>query len=207
MEFYQGLLLISVVHLLAAASPGPDFVLVSQHSLSYGKRAGLWCSLGIALGLSIHIMYSILGLAAFIANSSNLLWIIKLLGGVYLIYLGIQGLRAKATLSSSELKPHSQSQIRPSKSLALGFACNLLNPKAPIYFVALFTSVLSPTMPWQQLVIYGVWIMCLQWLWFAFITHLLCHRFINQRMQRMGHHVERLFGLAMLILGIKVLRS
>ncbi len=206
MEFYQGLLIISAVHLLAAASPGPDFVLISQHSLSYGKRAGLWCSLGIALGLSIHIIYSILGLATLIANSSNLLWAIKLLGGSYLIYLGIQGLRSKAHKATAT-NHHPLKHIAPSKSLALGFACNVLNPKAPIYFVALFTSVLSANMPWQQLVIYGLWIMCLQWLWFALITHLLCHRLINQRIQRIGHHIERLFGIAMLILGIKILRS
>ncbi len=93
MDLYQGLLLITSIHLLAAATPGPDFVLVSQQTLSNGKRGGLLCSLGIALGLSIHILYSSLGLAAIIANSSSALWAIKLLGGGYLIYLGIGGLR------------------------------------------------------------------------------------------------------------------
>ena len=93
MDLYQGLLLITSIHLLAAATPGPDFVLVSQQTLSNGKRGRLLCSLGIALGLSIHILYSSLGLAAIIANSSSALWAIKLLGGGYLIYLGIGGLR------------------------------------------------------------------------------------------------------------------
>ena len=56
MDLYQGLILITSIHLLAAAAPGPDFVLVSQQTLSNGKRAGLLCSLGIALGLSVHIL-------------------------------------------------------------------------------------------------------------------------------------------------------
>ena len=95
MELIQGLLVITSIHLLAAASPGPDFVLVSQQTLSNGKKAGLLCSIGIALGLSIHILYSAFGLAAIIANSTTALWAIKLLGGSYLIFLGIKGLRAK----------------------------------------------------------------------------------------------------------------
>ena len=96
MDLYQGLLLITTIHLLAAAAPGPDFVLVSQQTLSNGQRTGLLCSLGIALGLSVHILYSSFGLAAIIANSSSALWGIKILGGGYLITLGIRGLKARA---------------------------------------------------------------------------------------------------------------
>ena len=95
MEFWHGFLLITSVHLLAAASPGPDFVLVSQQTLAKGRRTGLICSLGITLGLSVHIIYSVLGLATVIAHSQPLLTAIKWLGGGYLIYLGWQGIQAK----------------------------------------------------------------------------------------------------------------
>ncbi|WP_372843123.1 LysE family translocator, partial [Psychrobacter sp.] len=96
MEFWHGFLLITSVHLLAAASPGPDFVLVSQQTLAKGRRTGLICSLGITLGLAVHIIYSVLGLATVIAHSQPLLTAIKWLGGSYLIYLGWQGIQAKA---------------------------------------------------------------------------------------------------------------
>lgn len=95
MEFWHGFLLITGVHLLAAASPGPDFVLVSQQTLSKGRRTGLICSLGITFGLGIHIIYSVLGLATVIAHSQPLLTTIKWLGGGYLMYLGWQGIQAK----------------------------------------------------------------------------------------------------------------
>ena len=95
MEFWHGFLLITSVHLLAAASPGPDFVLVSRETLTKGRRTGLICSLGITLGLAVHIIYSVLGLAAVIAHSQPLLTAIKWLGGAYLIYLGWQGIGAK----------------------------------------------------------------------------------------------------------------
>ncbi len=207
MAFWQGFLLITTVHLLAAASPGPDFVLVSQHTLKYGRKAGLWCSLGIALGLSVHIIYSVLGLATVVANSTTLLWWIKLLGGCYLIYLGFIGLRSKARPVTMQTNRSHSVNLSVKKSLSMGFACNVLNPKAPIYFIAVFTVVLSPDLPWYQLAIYGVWMMLLQWCWFAFVTALLSLPALNQRFQTIGHWIDRVFGAAMIVLGIKVLRS
>ena len=206
MDLYQGLLLITSIHLLAAATPGPDFVLVTQQTLANGKRAGLLCSLGIALGLSIHILYSSLGLAAIIANSSSALWAIKLLGGGYLIYLGICGLRARANRADAiTLEPTAKQPAL--KTIGLGFLCNALNPKAPIYFVSLFTIVLSQDTPAQHLLIYGLWMMLLQLAWFAFLTVPLSRPLMTSKFQRMGHWIDRVAGGAMLLLGIKVLAT
>ncbi|REL29469.1 LysE family translocator [Thalassotalea euphylliae] len=209
MGLFEGLLLITTIHLLAAASPGPDFVLVSQQTLAHGKKTGLLCSLGIALGLAVHIVYSSLGLAAIIANSETILWGIKLLGGSYLIYLGIQGLKAKQTnvIDNSALSAQVSPQLSNSKTLAKGFLCNALNPKAPIYFVALFTMVLSPAMPLYQLAIYGAWMMILQFAWFATVVILLSRPRINKQFQQFGHWLDRVLGGAMLLMGIKVITS
>jgi threonine efflux protein len=208
MELLQGLLLISSIHLLAAASPGPDFVLVSQQTLSHGKKAGFMCSIGIALGLSIHIIYSALGLAAVIANSATTLWVIKILGGCYLLYLGIQGLRAKASTQISN-KPDSKPSMKRSslKNIGVGFLCNALNPKAPIYFVALFTVVLSPDLPLLHLVIYGLWMMAIQLAWFSSVVVLLSQPIINEKFQRLGHWIDRILGGAMILIGLKILTS
>jgi RhtB (resistance to homoserine/threonine) family protein len=204
MDLYQGLLLITSIHLLAAAAPGPDFVLVSQQTLSNGKRAGLLCSLGIALGLSIHILYSSLGLAAIIASSSSALWGIKILGGGYLIYLGLSGLKTRARRAeTSTIEVVAERSTL--KIIGLGFLCNALNPKAPIYFVSLFTIVLSQDTPAQYLLIYGLWMMVLQLAWFSLLSLLLSRPSVTQKFQRMGHWIDRIAGSAMLLLGIKVL--
>ena len=206
MDLAQGLIIITSVHLLAAASPGPDFVLVSQQTLSNGKRAGLLCSLGIALGLSVHILYSAFGLAAVIANSASAIWVIKLLGGSYLIYLGVSGLRARACNTETIVTDgvDGQSDL---KTIGLGFLCNALNPKAPIYFISLFTIVLSENTPAQHLLIYGLWMMVLQFAWFSFLTILLSRPMVMDRFQALGHWIDRVAGGAMLLLGIKVLVS
>ena len=206
MELIQGLILISSIHLLAAASPGPDFVLVSQQTLSNGKKAGLMCSIGIALGLSIHITYSAFGLAAVIANSSSALWAIKVLGGGYLIYLGIKGLKAKpANITESNVTTPTKYSAK--KSIGVGFLCNALNPKAPIYFVSLFTVVLSPDMPLYQIAIYGVWIMVIQFAWFSLLVGILSRPSINIRFKKYSHWIDRVLGGAMIALGIKVIAT
>ena len=249
MEFWHGFLLITSVHLLAAASPGPDFVLVSQQTLAKGRRTGLICSVGITLGLSIHIIYSVLGLATVIAHSQPLLTAIKWLGGSYLIYLGWQGIQAKANkpldsanaadatdaaisvsqdtiakqttstkhtvLSDKGISTKKYSTKKPPtdiKSTAAilrrGFFCNVFNPKAPVYFVAIFTLVLSPDIPLWQLAIYGVWMMVLQLAWFSTVVMLLSIPAINRRFQRFEHWIDRVLGSAMIVLGLNlILRS
>ncbi|NLJ13558.1 LysE family translocator [Denitrificimonas caeni] len=206
MDLLQGLIVITSIHLLAAASPGPDFVLVSQQTLSNGKKAGLMCSIGIALGLAIHIVYSSLGLATVIANSANALWVIKILGGGYLLYLGVQGLRSRPT-SGQELVAQTAVKYSARKGIGVGFLCNALNPKAPIYFVSLFTVVLSPDMPLYQLAIYGGWMMLIQLAWFSTVVMLLSRPAVNAQFKKCGHWLERILGGAMIALGLKVIAT
>ena len=219
MEFWHGFLLITSVHLLAAASPGPDFVLVSQQTLAKGRRTGLICSLGITLGLAVHIIYSVLGLATLIAHSQPLLTAIKWLGGSYLVYLGWQGIQAKAKKPvDSTVAIDSDADISIKKAsidtsstasiLRRGFFCNVFNPKAPVYFVAIFTLVLSPGIPLWQLATYGVWMMVLQMAWFSTVVMLLSIPAIHRRFQRFEHWIDRVLGTAMIVLGLNlILRS
>jgi RhtB (resistance to homoserine/threonine) family protein len=206
MDLWHGLLLITSFHLLAAISPGPDFVLVSQQTLSNGKRTGLLCSFGITLGLSVHIIYSSFGLAAIIANSSTALWVIKILGGSYLLYLGYKGIRAKPAPDEDILK-QTAPRYSAKKSIGVGFLCNALNPKAPVYFMALFTMVISPDMPLYQLAIYGVWMMIIQMAWFSTVVMLLSTPSINRRFKRSGHWLDRVLGSAMMLMGLKIITS
>lgn len=204
MDLIQGILLITSIHLLAAASPGPDFVLVSQQTLTNGRQAGLMCSLGISLGLSVHILYSAFGLAAVIASSISALWAIKIFGGSYLIYLGVKGIKSKST-SNSEQNNDLKSSKSSLKIITAGFLCNVLNPKAPIYFISLFTIVLSPDMPLYHIAIYGLWMMCIQFIWFSLVAILLSKPIINRKFKSFSHWIDRVLGVAMIGLGLKII--
>lgn len=206
MDILHGLLLITPIHLLAAASPGPDFVLVSQHTLAHGRKSGVLCSLGVSAGLLVHVAYSIFGLAVLIASSTTLFWLIKMVGGSYLIYLGWKGLQAKPEKHTDVIQLEA---VQPKwyKSVGLGFLCNVLNPKAPVYCVALFTVVLSPAMPMFELAIYGVWIIFLQAVWFSGLASLLSIPQVQSWFQQFGHYLDRILGGMMVALGLKVMAS
>lgn len=207
MDFWHGFWIITGIHILAAISPGPDFIFVFQQTLSRGQVAGLLCALGMGLGFGVHILYSVLGLAVVIANAAWLLTLIKIIGGAYLIYLGYHGLRAKA---KNEVVEIVKTEVAPEswlKTLWKGFICNVLNPKAPVYLVSVFTVVLSPDMPLWQLSIYGAWMMFLLFAWFATIAFLLSIPSVNRQFQKAGHWIDRVLGFVMVGLGIKVIAS
>jgi len=206
MDFWHGFAVITVVHLLAAASPGPDFAYVTRQSLVQGRSAGLLASAGIALGLSIHIVYSAAGLAAIVAHSAHWMTAIKLAGGAYLLYLGIRGLRSGAGGAPAESTAR-ELPASPLRQIAGGFLCNALNPKAPIYFLALFTVVLSPGLPLPTLLAYGAWIMVLQWAWFSLVATLFAHHAVRDRLFAVRHWIDRAFGATMLALGIRVIAT
>ena len=207
MEFWQGFVTITFVHLLAAASPGPDFALVTRQALISGRRAGLLTSIGIALGLSVHIVYSALGMAALIAGSAEWMVAVKAAGGLYLVYLGARGLRSRPRVAVDPGWENKQWMRSGYRDILSGALCNIFNPKAPVYFLSLFTIVLSPDLPPATLCIYGAWIMMVQFLWFAAVTLFFTHAAVRTRFLAVGHWLDRLFGVVMVALGLRVLAS
>ncbi len=207
MDFWSGFIVVTIAHLLAAASPGPDFALVTRQALRHGRKAAIWTSLGISLGLSIHLLYSTAGLAAVVVHSAQGMILIKLLGGGYLLFLGVKGLWAKPAVTEALASEAGEVRGTGFRHLLTGFFCNVLNPKAPIYFLALFTVILSPDMPPGILAVYGVWIMFLQMAWFTLLSVLLANPRLRHYLLKRGHWVDRIFGATMLALGIRVLKS
>ncbi len=91
--------------------------------------------------------------------------------------------------------------------LLQGLLCNAFNPKAPIYFVSLFTSVISADTSVTHLAIYGLWVMVIQLAWFSLVTELLCTAKVSAKLQGIGYIIDRIAGGAMLLLGVKVIAS
>ena len=130
MDFWHGFWIITGVHFLACMLPGPDFVLVSQQSLGRGRAAGLLTALGIALGFGVHIVYSVFGLVTLVAQSAPLLTAVKIIGGLYLVYIGYKGIRAKAGGGVLEIREEKAAREPVGKTVWRGVLCNVLNPKA-----------------------------------------------------------------------------
>ncbi len=200
------LLTVFIVHMLGVMSPGPDFAVVTRNSLIYSRKAGVYTALGIALGISVHVAYSILGIAVIIAQSMILFNIIKYIGAAYLIYIGYKALRARKSLSPANAPEQTvhQKDISIFKALRIGFLTNLLNPKATLFFLALFTQVIDPHTPKYIQMLFGSMMMVSTFAWFAGISVLFSNNIVKLKLGRMLPRIEKVMGVALIALGIKV---
>lgn len=205
MDFWHGFWIITGVHFLACMSHGPDFVLVSQQSLGRGRAAGLLTALGIALGFGVHIVYSVFGLVTLVAQSALLLTAVKIIGGLYLVYIGYKGIRAKAGGDVLEIRAEKAAREPVGKTVWRGVLCNVLNPKAVVYMLSLFTVVLSPATPMWQMAVYGAWMTLMIFIWFALVALMLSVPAVSRRFSRFGHWIDRVCGGALALLGVKVM--
>ena len=90
--FISELITVAVVHAFAVMSMGPDFAMVTRNSLLYSRRTGVLTAMGIALGIAVHVAYSLLGIGLIISQSVVLFSVIKYLSAIYLICIGYQSL-------------------------------------------------------------------------------------------------------------------
>ncbi|MDO8510277.1 MAG: LysE family transporter [bacterium] len=201
-------LTVALVHFLAVASPGPDFAMVTRNSLVYSRKVAVYTSLGIALGIMVHVAYSLLGIGFIISKSIILFNVIKYLGAAYLIYIGYKSLRAKpkgmleGNTSAGPDKP-----MKPLSAVWIGFLTNVLNPKATLFFLALFTQVINSSTPKSIQLLYGIEMMIATFMWFSLVSIFFSNQLIKSRITRFQHYIERLTGAVLIALGIKVALS
>lgn len=202
--YLSQLLIVAGIHALAVISPGPDFVLISRLSLSYSRKIGFVGAIGVALGIGVHIFYSILGIGALIASSVILFNTIKILGALYLIYIGVMSFKQsknKSPASSVRL----QEDVTYTEALKLGFLTNVLNPKATLFILAVFTQVITPSTPKFIQVIYGLEMILATALWFSVVAFFLSTDYISRKIQSAKGIIEKITGVVLTVLGIKIL--
>lgn len=192
------------LNLVALISPGPDFAVIVRNSLVYSRKTAVLTALGIALGILVHVSYCLLGLGVIIQEKVWLFMGIKYLGVSYLLYMGINGLRAKKKTPVSE-KIQVRHDITPLAAIGSGFFTNALNPKCLLFFVSLFSVVVSPQTPFFLMLIYGAIIFVETLLWFSFVAFCLSGKRTRGKFNALGHWIERVTGGILMALGGKLL--
>ncbi len=189
--------------LLAVMSPGPDFIMTVQNSVRHGARAGMATALGIALANLIHIAYVHVGIGALIAHSLLAFSILKIMAAAYLIYLGLKALRSRAGTVDITLGTAGESTSLRA-AFGQGFITNALNPKAAIFWLSYLTIVVDPAMPSALLWGFIALLLLSAFVWFSLVAYFLTRQAIRQRFIRCGHWFDRVMGLLLVGLGIKV---
>lgn len=197
---------VTVIHLLAVISPGPDFIMAVKNSLTYSRRTGIWTAVGFGLGISVHIFYCLAGLALIISKSILLFSVIKYFGAAYLVYVGVKCLLAKSgeiDVGESEKK----SDISAAAAVRMGFLTNVLNPKATLLFLSLFTLVITPGTPGLVLGIVSVIMIVNTSLWFMLVATFLTHKSVRSVFERFQNKFNKIFGVLLVAIGVKVALS
>lgn len=187
----------------AIVSPGADLAMVMRQSLVHGRRAAIFTSFGVGTSLMFHVTYTILGLGLIISKSILLFNIVKWLGVAYLLYIGVQSLRAgKMSLAVAEgASEKAQSAL---KAFGLGFAANALNPKPVFFFLSIFSTVVSVETPTVVKFGYGLVMASCLIAWFVGVSFFLTTPKMRAAFERAGQWIDRTSGLVFIALGLKL---
>ncbi len=188
---------VALAHALAVASPGPDFALVLRQSLARGRRAAVLSAIGVGCGILVHVTYSLVGVGALVRHQPLVFAGLKYAGAGYLAWLGLQALRAKPhatdATASVAVTPYSDRG-----AWSRGFLTNLLNPKATLFFIALFSLGISPETPVAMQAVYGLWMAIATGVWFSLVALLFTQTSVRAAYLRGSVWVDRALGLVFL---------
>jgi threonine/homoserine/homoserine lactone efflux protein len=170
------LLAFAGVSLLLAVTPGPDMAVVTRNALAHGRRGVILTTSGIALALVIWVGATAVGLSALLATSSEVLFVLKIVGACYLGYLGVR------TLIESRRRPADLLAVTPPAApghavFRQGFFSAISNPKLGVWFVTFLPQWVQPgqdALP--RLLELGITFAVIGWIWMnvygLFVTRL-----------------------------------
>ncbi|KIQ31660.1 MULTISPECIES: LysE family translocator [Pseudomonas syringae group] len=202
--YWPEFLTVALIHLLAVASPGPDFAVVVRESVTHGRKAGTWAALGVGSAIFVHVGYSLLGIGIIVSQSIVLFNALKWAAAAYLLYIGFKALRAKPASASDDVIKAPAGERTAKGAYVSGFVTNGLNPKATLFFLSLFTVVINPHTPLLVQGGYGVYLAAATALWFCLVARLFSQARVRAGFARMGHWFDRAMGGVLIALGIKL---
>ncbi len=189
-----------IIFIPALMLPGPDFIAIVRSAMTSGTKAGLWTTIGVSLGLGFYATISLVGLSAILVEYQWLAWLVRVLGGCYLIYLGVRLLMVKPA----------QFQITGGRKtggnpLLFGFLVTLTNPKAVVLFTSVFATAVSETTPFWLLALMIGLVMLSSLIWYAIVSIFMSSPPILTRFKNAQHWIERAAGVCFIGIGGRIL--
>jgi threonine efflux protein len=205
MSYLLALAGIGAVQLMAAMSPGPAFLVVSRVSVGESRRAALGAAFGVATAALLWAISATLGMHVLLAEAAWLYGALKLVGGIYLVWLGIQAWRHAA----QPLATANENAVAMDawQAWRLGFSTNLANPKVIVFFGSIFVTLFTPETPsWVRglaLVIVAI----NESGWYATVALLFSSRPAQIAYRRAKSWIDRATGAVMMLFGLRLILS
>jgi len=189
---------------IAAVAPGPDFAMVLRQSIAEGRPAALMTSAGIASAILVHGSYTVLGIGLIVSRSILIFDALRLIGAAYLIWLGISALRAPAPKAPDTPGTAGRRRMSAGRAYVIGFMTNLLNPKAVLFFLSLFTTIVSAHTAIGIKAFYVGSMSLLLFTWYVLVSLFFTTPRVRAGFYKMGQWFNRATGAALIFLALRV---
>jgi threonine/homoserine/homoserine lactone efflux protein len=202
--YWAQFLKVAVAHMLAVASPGPDFAMVVRQSIAHGRKAAVWTSIGIGSAILVHVTYALLGIGILLRTYPVAFTAVKFLGAGYLAWIGAKALMSRPRHGLAEAPFGSKAALTrpaaptPRAAWVTGFLTNVFNPKATLFFVAIFASLIDPLTPKAIQGAYGLWMSATTMAWFAMVSLFFTRERIRSAFLKGGHWIDRVMGAVLI---------
>ncbi|EMW0956277.1 TPA: LysE family translocator [Citrobacter freundii] len=192
---------LALAHFVALLSPGPDFFLLVGYAVRYRMRGSTGLCVGIAVGNGLYILLAIIGWGI-LRQLPLLFTIIELLGALYLLWIGSLLIRSRPqTLTGADARSTCPGF---GKQLLLGLGSSLLNPKNALFYLALMTALLGPSVTLLQQTMSGIWMTSVVLCWDLLIVMFIGLPQIQRRLTRGILWIERIAGGVLIIFGCAI---
>jgi threonine/homoserine/homoserine lactone efflux protein len=192
-------LTIAILHLFAVASPGPDFLLVTRQCLRFDRTVAIWASAGIATGILFHSFIAITGVTLIISSNPEVFKWLKVLASIYIAYLGYLSIFKSSTTVNDEDKKDNENYVG---SFTLGLITNILNPKAILFFITVFTAVVDVSTTRLLLGLYGLYMSITTFIWFTGISYIFSNQRLRDRYKQFIPFFEKGIGIVLIIIAL-----
>lgn len=189
---------LALAHFVALLSPGPDFFLLVGYAARYRMRGSTGLCVGIAIGNGLYILLAIIGWGI-LRQRPLLFTVIELVGALYLLWIGSLLIRSRPQPLSGADAPSTCPGF--SKQLLLGLGSSLLNPKNALFYLALMTALLGPSVTLLQQAVSGIWMTSVVLVWDLLIVMFIGLPQIQRRLTRGILWVEHIAGGVLIVFG------
>ncbi len=196
---------IAAIHWAALISPGPNFLLITQASSAESRRVGLWTALGVVIGTAVWATTALLGVSVILSRFAWVYRGMKLLGGAYLVYLGVRAWVG----ATRPIQPEQIVHTAPNYWLALrrGLLIHLTNPKTTLFYAGIFATTLTPGLPpWVKAAAFGL-VLADSLIWHGTLALVFSTDRAQRAYLRVKRWVDRITGTVMTAFGTRLALS
>ncbi|MEJ6519921.1 LysE family transporter [Shewanella bicestrii] len=225
------LVTLAVIHCVALVSPGPDFAIMVKIATSQPRNTAIATAAGISVAILAHTILSLTGVSLVIKSSHSLYLLVQLLGASYLAWMGFGALKAavaffskpKTVLNGEGAEPTgftttsensldmptagAVNALSPKQGFMRGLYTNLLNPKALVFFLTLFSALITPSVTPVTKFAAALMLFVLSLLWFGFLALMLSKAKVQQKLQRLTPIIDGVIGLIFMSVAVAIVSN